>query len=119
MPSPTDLPPTCEAPKLAASMMPGPPPVITATPSPAILLATRQAAWYMGSDLGVRADPKTATAGPSSASAPKPSTNSAWMRRTRQGSMWSQSVPPSLESRWLAVVVLGTMGPRMMTGPRW
>jgi hypothetical protein len=29
MPSPTDTPPACEAPLLAASITPGPPPVIT------------------------------------------------------------------------------------------
>ena len=40
---------------------------------------------------GVRADPKTETAGPKSASAPKPSTNSDWIRRTRHGSSCNQS----------------------------
>ena len=100
-------------------MMPGPPPVMMATPCEAMARATRQAAWYMGSVRGVRAEPKQATAGPSSASAPNPSTNSAWIRRTRQGSMCSQSVLSSGASRWLAVVECGTIGPRMITGPRW
>src|SRR3569833_447022 len=35
MPSPTEMPPTAPAPPLAASMMPGPPPVITAYPASA------------------------------------------------------------------------------------
>ena len=39
----------------------------------------------------VRAEPNTAIAGPSSASAPKPSTNSAWIRSTRHGSVCTQS----------------------------
>ena len=46
----------------------------------------------------VRAEPKTLTAGPSSAKVPKPSTNSVWMRSTRQGSVWTQSVGPRLSS---------------------
>ena len=68
---------------------------------------------------GVRAEPNTTTAGPTSASAPKPSTNSAWMRRTRQGSMCSQSVDSSGASRLPVVVSEGIIGPRMITGPRW
>ncbi len=39
----------------------------------------------------VLADPKTETATPSSASRPNPSTNSAWMRITRHGSVCTQS----------------------------
>ena len=46
----------------------------------------------------ITADPKTLIAGPSSASVPKPSTNSAWIRSTRQGSACTQSVGPR-ESR--------------------
>ena len=45
-----------------------------------------------------RDDPKTATARPSSASRPKPSTNSAWIRITRQGSVCTQSLGPRRSS---------------------
>ena len=44
MPSPTDLPPAAAAPRLAASMMPGPPPVMTAMPRSAIRAPMRCAA---------------------------------------------------------------------------
>ena len=43
----------------------------------------------------VRAEPNTEIAGPSSASAPKPSTNSLWIRSTRHGSVCTQSVGPA------------------------
>jgi uncharacterized protein (TIGR00730 family) len=45
----------------------------------------------------VRADPKTATAVPSSASRPNPSTNSAWIRSTRHGSVGGVSVGLGIE----------------------
>ena len=55
----------------------------------------------------MRAEPKTAIAGPSSASAPKPSTNSAWMRSTRHGSVCTQSVGPrESSSRWSVVLLV-------------
>ena len=47
---------------------------------------------YAGSSGAVRAEPNTEIAGPSSASAPKPSTNSLWIRSTRHGSVCTQSV---------------------------
>lgn len=65
----------------------------------------------------VRALPKTLTALGSSASRPKPSTNSAWMRMTRHGSAWSHSTDPWLSrSRW-SVVVWGMALPRSVAGP--
>ncbi len=67
----------------------------------------------------MRAEPKTLTAGPSSASAPKPSTNSLWMRMTRHGSVCSQSLGPWLSSSRWSVVVPGTREPRSVTGPVW
>ncbi|GGK65674.1 hypothetical protein GCM10011509_12470 [Ornithinimicrobium pekingense] len=67
----------------------------------------------------MRAEPKTATARPSSARLPKPSTNSDWMRMTRQGSVCTQSAEPLLSrSRW-SVVLLGTLDPRRVSGPLW
>ncbi len=54
------------------------------------------AVWYSWVPRWVRAEPKIATAGPSPASRPNPSTNSAWMRSTRQGSVCTQSAGP----RW-------------------
>ena len=70
---------------------PGPPPVMTAKPASTSLRPTSTPMAYAGSLGRVRADPKTATAGPSSESEPKPSTNSDWMRSTRHGSACSQS----------------------------
>ena len=73
----------------------------------------------MGCSGRVRAEPNTLTAGPTSASAPKPVTNSLWMRMTRHGSVCSQSAEPRLSrSRW-SVVEPGTFEPRMTTGPWW
>ena len=45
----------------------------------------------------MRAEPNTVTARGTSASAPKPSTNSLWIRSTRQGSVCTQSVAPLVE----------------------
>ena len=67
----------------------------------------------------MRAEPKTLTAGPSSARAPNPSTNSLWIRMTRHGSVWSQSARPLLSSSRWSVVVPGTRERRSVTGPVW
>ena len=73
---------------------------------------------YSGLSGLVRAEPKTEIAGPSSASAPKPSTNSAWMRRTRQGSVCTHSLGPrESSSRW-SVVDACIWLRRITTGPR-
>ena len=72
---------------------------------------------YDGWSAGVRAEPNTAIAGPSSASAPKPSTNSAWIRITRHGSVCTQSDGPrESSSRW-SVVEPSTWLRRWMIGP--
>ena len=53
----------------------------------------------------MRAEPNTVTARGSSASMPKPSTNSAWIRSTRHGSVCTQSLGPrESSSRWSVVV---------------
>jgi hypothetical protein len=75
------------------------------------------AASYMGFVRFVRALPNTLTAGPSSASVPKPSTNSAWIRRTRHGSVWTQSLEPLPDSSRWSVVVGCRSERRRMTGP--
>jgi len=104
MPSPTLTPPACEAPLLAASIAPGPPPVITAKPASASFRPSASASAYSGWSADVRAEPNTLIAGPSSASAPKPSTNSDWMRSTRHGSVCTQSLGPRESSnRWSVV----------------
>ena len=51
-------------------------------------------------------------AGPSSASEPKPSTNSDWMRSTRHGSVCTQSVGPRESSRRWSVVLPAVTWPR-------
>jgi hypothetical protein len=72
---------------------------------------------YSGEPTAVRAEPNTLTAGPSSARAPNPSTNSDWIRITRQGSVWSQSeFCAESSSRW-SVVPVSTWAPRISTGP--
>src|SRR5690606_23683745 len=78
---------------------------------------------YSADSRGVRAEPNTVTARGTSASVPKPSMNSAWMRSTRHGSVCTQSVGPRLSRRRWSVVVAGTFLPRSVTGPcrctRW
>src|SRR3954470_14909508 len=87
IPSPTDTPPTSAAPRFAASMMPGPPPVTIVIPLRASR-AARSRAWpYIGSSTWVRAEPKMLTAGPSRASESKPSITSPWMRSARHASV--------------------------------
>src|SRR5579859_7385664 len=54
---------------------------------------------------------------PSSESSPKPSTNSAWIRSTRHGSVCTQSLGPRRSSRRWSVVVFGIARPRSMAGP--
>src|SRR5439155_26268503 len=92
---PTDSPRPSRAPILAASIVPGPPPVMTAKPRRASSAARARAASYIGSGGRTRAEPKKVTAGPSVASASKPATNSAWIRSTRQGSLSRNSGAPS------------------------
>ena len=119
MPSPTDRPPASLAPRLAASMIPGPPPVMTAKPSLASAPPISIALAYSGLSGLVLALPKTVTARGNPASAPKPSTNSAWIRSTRHGSVCTQSVGPrESSSRWSVVLVLTDWVPRSTTGPR-
>src|SRR5215472_13871385 len=117
MPRPTETPPASAAPLFAASMIPGPPPVMTAYPAPLSAAAISSASSYCGVPGSVRAEPKTETAMPSSASSPKPSTNSAWMRITRQGSVCTQSEGPRLSSSRWSVVVAGICLSRSVTGP--
>ena len=62
--SPTEAAPASRAPRLAASIRPGPPPVITAKPASPIARPISRARAYCGSLGGVRAEPKTQTAGP-------------------------------------------------------
>ena len=88
MPAPIDMPPASRAPLLQASMIPGPPPVMTAYPARANSAAVASAAAYIGSSGFVRAEPNIDTASPTSANASKPATNSDVMRWIRHGSVW-------------------------------
>ena len=58
------MPPASKAPLLAASMMPGPPPVIVAMPFFAISPPTCRAPAYIASSGAVLADPNTVITGP-------------------------------------------------------
>src|SRR5262245_24678648 len=84
---PMDRPPPSLAPRFAASMMPGPPPVMIANPSLASIRAVSYAALYSALFSGVRAEPKIVTALRMSERMSKPSTNSPMIRSTRQGSV--------------------------------
>ncbi len=117
IPRPTLSPPASLAPLLAAFMAPGPPPVMTANPACTSLRPTSSPMAYDGWSSGVRADPNTAIAGPSSARAPKPSTNSAWIRITRHGSVCTQSDGPRESSSRASVVEPSTWLRRWMIGP--
>ena len=117
MPRPTETPPASWAPLLAAFMAPGPPPVITANPASTRARPMRTPASHSAEPGAVRAEPKTLMAGPSSASAPKPSTNSDWMRITRHGSVCTHSEGPAVSSSRWSVVLPCTCPRRRRTGP--
>ncbi len=91
--------------------------MITAKPASTRARPIATPAAYSGESTGVRAEPKTLIAGGSSASAPKPSTNSEVIRRTRQGSVCSQSVGPVVSSSRWSVVLSPTWSRRTSTGP--
>src|SRR4051794_6719640 len=84
---PADWPPASNAPLLPASMMPGPPPVMTPRPALARRREVSSAALYIGSDGLVRALPNMETAVPTRPMTSNPSTNSAMMRKIRQLSL--------------------------------
>ncbi len=96
--APIETPPASDAPRLAASMMPGPPPVIVPSPAFASRLPTSRAALYIGWLGATRADPKIVTAGPTSARASKPATNSPMIRKTRQVSLCVKAAARSRSS---------------------
>ena len=87
------------APLLAASMMPGPAPVMMSKPASASSRAVSCAAWYIGSSGPVRAEPKNATPFSTVASMSNPSMNSPMMRITRHGSV-------CVKSSWRAIRLL-------------
>src|SRR5918995_752143 len=87
-------PPSC-APRLAASIAPGPPPVMTLKLAFANSRAVSRAAEYTGCCSRMRAEPKIETAGLGIfATASKPLVNSSAIRRTRR-----RSAPSSLSRR--------------------
>jgi hypothetical protein len=92
MSSPIDGTPASRAPRLAASMIPGPPPVMIAQPAEPSMRATRRACSYCGWPGGVRAEPKIETALPTWASAAKPCLSSSPMRSSRASSESSETI---------------------------
>src|SRR4051794_22246727 len=101
-------PPASAAPLLAASIAPGPPPVMTEKPAWASAAPIFTPISYDGWSAGVRADPNTEMAGPISARSLKPSTNSAWIFSPRHGSVCTQSPVPRLSRRrWSLVLPSG------------
>jgi hypothetical protein len=93
--------------------------VITAKPALASAVPSARPAAYSGWSGAVRALPNTLTALGSSASRPNPSTNSDWIRSTRQGSACTQSFEPRLDSSRSSVVPGLIWSRRSTTGPRW
>src|SRR5437764_405647 len=80
---PTERPPPSCAPRFAASITPGPPPVITAQPASANRRATDRASRYGAESSPTRAEPNIVTAGRSiRATASKPCRNSSAIRLT-------------------------------------
>jgi len=93
--------------------------VITAKLSRASAAPSSRPSAYSLCSRGVRAEPNTVTARGSSASMPKPSTNSAWIRSTRHGSVCTQSLCPRESSRrWSVVLDSMRCWRRSTTGPR-
>ncbi len=75
------------APRLAASIAPGPPPVMIAMPDSPTIRAVSRASLYSGSSGGVRAEPKNEAAAPTWARASKPISTSSWIRSKRAASV--------------------------------
>src|SRR5581483_5299667 len=84
---PTECPPPSRHPLFAASMMPGPAPVMIENPERASSFAVSWAARYCGSSGPVLAEPKTDTPLSIPASVSNPSINSLMILSTRQGSV--------------------------------
>src|SRR4051812_8063155 len=84
--SPTDSAPASRAPRLAASIEPGPPPVITARPRSPSRRPTSRASPYSGESSGVRAEPNTDTARPTSDIRTNALASSSRMRSRRSSS---------------------------------
>src|SRR5690606_20228458 len=101
---PTESAPASLAPLLAASMIPGPPPVMIASPDSPSSLAVSTHASYWGWPGGTRADPKMLTASPILDSSSNPSTNSPMIRKTRHASSL-MSRPSGRSSRRSSSVV--------------
>ena len=88
--SPTESASASCAPRFAASIAPGPPPVITANPASPIARPVSRARSYSGESSGIRAEPKTQMAGPISPSSLKPKTSSLSIRCSRSASERSE-----------------------------
>ena len=86
MSRPIDGTPASRAPRLPASMIPGPPPVMIEKPARPSAAAVSRAFAYIGSSRGVRAEPKIETALPTCARRSKPSRSSSSIRRRRAAS---------------------------------
>src|SRR4051794_10795691 len=84
--SPTDSAPASRAPRLAASIEPGPPPVITARPRSPSRRPTSRASAYSGESTGVRAEPNTETPRPTSDIRTNATASSSRMRSRRSSS---------------------------------
>src|SRR6266511_1110079 len=107
MRKPTETPPASRAPRFAASITPGPPPVMTAKPSSANVRPVRRACSYIGLLRSIRAEPKIVAPGrPIRSTALKPSRNSNPILAacsTRSGSIRSRMRRSSVSCRGINV----------------
>src|SRR4051794_37927415 len=104
---PTEVASASRAPRLAASMMPGPPPVMIANPRSPSLRAHVVASAAAGWSGAVRAEPKTAPPRGMCASASKPFASSSWMRASRSASVCSVATAPACAPSSSSSVVAG------------
>ena len=108
MSSPIDGTPASRAPRLPASMIPGPPPVMIENPARPSAAAVARAVAYIGSSREVRAEPKIETALPTCASRSKPVRSSSSIRCTRSASSsWETIAGESASSSSSSDVVGG------------
>ena len=89
---PTDAASASWAPRFAASIIPGPPPVITAKPASPMARPVARAISYASVSRSVLADPNTHTAGPISRRRSNPSESSRCIRSSRStSSRWERT----------------------------
>ena len=91
-------------------MMPGPPPVMIEKPAWPSAAAVSRAFSYIGSERGVRAEPKMETARPMWERRSKPDCSSSWIRCTRATSSSCETIAGVSASNSSSSAVVGARG---------